>query len=288
MAKGWKCPRCSTNNGETAMNCVSCGLIRGGVVVPGTHPPGQPRSWSTSFDVRDGEPTREAPAARDDVGAPVAVQPPTSAPWSSAATAPDQDPTDAAAQSGGSAALGGGAASSGEAPSAWSAAPLAKPLWQRLPWGWVLTLVLVGGGAIAGLIFNASRDDTGEISKPGDLTVADLRVGDCYDLKDATATEVEQVTARPCSVEHEYEMFFVGEVTATSFPDSEGFLTYVDEHCLPAFEAFIGMAYADSQLDVFWLEPTRVAWTAGDRTIQCAVYHPAQARLTGSLKGSNQ
>lgn len=161
-------------------------------------------------------------------------------------------------------------------------------MWQRLPWGWVLTFLIVGGGAIGGLIFNAGRSDTGEIAKPGDLTVGDLRVGDCYDLKDPTAEELDQVIARPCTDEHEFEMIFVGSLAAGAFPEADGFMTYVDEHCLAAFETFVGTSYADSRLDVFWLEPTQAAWTAGDRSVQCAVYDPRNARLTGSLKGSGQ
>lgn len=254
MAKGWKCPRCSTNNEETAFNCSNCGLIRGGVVVPGTYLPAQTSTHS------------HATASASDVAA---------------------EP-DGSAQAGAVGGLDAGPGDGADSPSVWSATPAPKPIWQRLPWGWVLTFVLVGGGAIGGLVFNAARADTGEISKPGDLTVGDLRVGDCYDLKDATAEQVDQVTALPCTVEHEYEMFFVGAVPVGTFPGTDGFLSFVDKNCLPAFEAFVGTAYADSQLDVFWLEPTEAAWASGDRTVQCAVYHPSKARLTGSLKGSAQ
>ena len=49
--------------------------------------------------------------------------------------------------------------------------------------------VIVGGGAVAGWYFNASRSSTGEITKAGDMTAADLRVGDCFDLKDPAANE---------------------------------------------------------------------------------------------------
>lgn len=264
MAKGWKCPRCSTNNEETAFNCSNCALIRGGVVVPGSYPSSQPSSDPNPIAPgigvdRYGTAQPEGAAQRGEAARPDSLAP-----------------------------LETGPSDNDEPPSAWSATPPSKPIWQRLPWGWVLTFVIVGSGAIGGLIFNAGRSDSGEISKPGDLTVLDLRVGDCFDLKDATATEVEQVTAQPCSVEHEYEMFFVGAAPAGPYPGTDAFLSFVDENCIAGFETYVGTAYANSQLDVFWLEPTESAWTAGDRTVQCAVYHPAKQRLTGSLKGSNQ
>jgi len=37
MANGWKCARCSTLNSESAINCSSCRLIRGGVVPAGSY-----------------------------------------------------------------------------------------------------------------------------------------------------------------------------------------------------------------------------------------------------------
>jgi len=263
MAKGWKCPRCSTSNGEAAFNCTSCGLIRGGVVVPGSYgPPAQAAAWPSSA----GPGTPDSGATDGRAGAP------TKASDSLAGASPGSPEDDGLTPP----------------PSVWEQAPAAKPMWQRLPWGWVLMLVLVGGGAIGGLIFNAGRSDTGEIAKPGDLTVGDLRVGDCYDLKDPTAEELDQVIARPCTHEHEFEMIFVGSLEAGAFPGADGFATYVDEHCLAAFETFVGTPYADSRLDVFWLEPTQAAWTAGDRSVQCAVYDPRNARLIGSLKGSRE
>src|SRR5512140_2616220 len=39
MARGWKCPRCETQNGEGVMNCAKCGLIQGGVYVPSAYVP---------------------------------------------------------------------------------------------------------------------------------------------------------------------------------------------------------------------------------------------------------
>jgi Septum formation len=168
------------------------------------------------------------------------------------------------------------------------AAPVAKPIWQRIPWGAALFVVVIGGGAIGGLIFNASRSDTGEISKSGDLTAAELRVGDCYDLKDPTAEELEQVTARPCAEEHEYEMIFVGSAPEGTYPDEDAFVAYVGDECIPAFNAFVGTDYYSSTLDIAWLEPTSASWVTGDRSVQCAVYDPEQPRVVGSLKGATR
>jgi hypothetical protein len=210
---------------------------------------------------------------------------------------PDQAPSAPEQATSGEPATTGAQVTSGEqpapgAPTDWPAIemapPAAKPIWQRIPWGAAVLVVVIGGGAIAGLIFNAARSDSGEISKSGDLTAAELRVGDCYDLKDPTAEELEQVTARPCAEEHEFEMIFVGSAPEGPYPDEDAFVTYVGDQCVPAFNAFVGTDYYSSTLDIAWLEPTSASWGAGDRSVQCAVYDPEQPRIVGSLKGANR
>ena len=160
------------------------------------------------------------------------------------------------------------------------------PFWRRIPLQWVILGAVVAVAGIGGLIINASRSASGEITKAGDLTAAELRVGDCFDLKDPAADQIEDVNAVPCADEHEYEMFFVGTMPEGAFPSEEAFSSFVETNCSPAFEAYIGKSFASSELDVSWLFPVEDAWRSGDRSIQCVVYDPQINRLTGSLKGS--
>ena len=266
MARGWKCARCSTANGEGTLNCSNCGLIRGGVVVPSSYvPPPVPAP-----DQASPPPSSLAPVSSTPPNEPWSPMP--SPGWNS-----------------------GTAPASAEAPSpvepaadGWVAPPAATPLWRRLPLGGVFVLVLLVAGGIGGLIFNASRSSTGEIVKQGDLTAVDLRVGDCFDLKDPSADLIDQVTALPCTAEHEYEMIFTGSLPEGGYPSDDTFTAFLTDHCVPAFGTYIGKAYADSELDIFWLTPTSDAWGDGDRSIQCAAYHPRIHRLTETLKASNR
>jgi hypothetical protein len=161
-------------------------------------------------------------------------------------------------------------------------------MWRRIPIGWLVVAVFVAGTAIVGWYFNASRSPSGEITKSGDMTAVDLRVGDCFDLKDPAADEVEDVTAGPCTVAHEFEMFYVGSLLEGAFPADAAFDAYVADNCYPAFAAYVGKSYDDSELSIYWLAPTTEAWGAGDRSVQCAVYHPVVNRQTVSLKSSNR
>jgi Septum formation len=73
-----------------------------------------------------------------------------------------------------------------------------------------------------------------------------------------------------------------------SYPTDDAFGTYVTQNCNPAFGACIGKAYDDSDLDIDWLVPTDDAWRSGDRTVQCAAFHPRIHRLTRSLRDTHQ
>ncbi len=216
----------------------------------------------------------------------------------------------------------------GWAPPPWTAGPDApagwplyaadtRPFWRRIPAVWLeIAGALVLVGAVVGWYFigvntattgapnatvtvtqsaDASRSATGESGwlggNPHDykLRVVDLRVGDCFDLKDeVSADEIEDVKAVPCTTEHVFQVFYVGAMGEGSYPTDDAFGTYVTRNCLPAFGAYIGKAYDDSDLAIYWLAPTDDAWRSGDRTVQCAAYSLLIDRPTGSFRGTRQ
>ena len=276
MTEKWTCPRCSNENEPWAVGCASCGSVRPDLSVAGRPPdPEPPTTPSVDASAPD---AAQAPvpgsAGLDQPSAPPAAQPMTS--WGPAPT-PALPPDELAA-------INSTAAGDEGVPP-----PVAKaPLWKRLPLGWIVVGVLVAAGAVGGLIFNASRGESGEITKSGDLAAEELRAGDCFDLQDPEAEELEKVTGLPCSSEHEYETFFVGTMAEGAFPTEEGFLEWIDANCVPAFNEYVGLAYDASELDFTWLQPTSEAWNDGDRSMQCVLFHPRIHRLTESLKGSAQ
>jgi hypothetical protein len=188
----------------------------------------------------------------------------------------------------------------GWAPPPWTAGPDApagwplyaadtRPFWRRIPAGVLIAGALVLVGVVAGWYFNASRSATGESDLSGhayQLRV-DLRVGDCFDLKEPYGDQIEDVKV-PCTTEHEFEVFYVGSMGEGGYPTGEAFDTYVTQNCHPAFGAYVGKAYDDSELLIDWLVPTNDAWRSGDRTVQCAAFYPRNDRLTRSLRGTQQ
>ena len=265
MARGWKCPRCSTQNGEGVINCSKCGLIQGGVFVPSTYAPPLETGANELPRLTAAEPQSGAPSdpsalsrAAEGVGAPLLL-------------ASDE------AQSG-----------SSWVPPYPVARPPSRPLWRRLPIGLLIFGVLVVGGGVAGFITNASRSSNGDITRGGDMSSSDLRVGDCWDLKDPNADTVDNVTARPCSEPHKYEVFLATAMDAISYPTDDQFSAFVENNCVPAFTSYVGLAFANSRLQISWLVPLSAGWTAGDRTVECSVYDPSNLQVTSSLRSSHQ
>ena len=205
-------------------------------------------------------------------------------------------------------------------PPPWTAGPDAQA-GRYIPTGWwrldgfqivglILAALLLVGAVVGGNI-NASRSTTGEpevapaeptqvrtevatgesdlsgILHGYKLRVIDLRVGDCFDLKDEYADEIKDVKTVPCKTKHRFEVFYVGAMGKGSYPWEDAG-TYATQNCEPAFRAYIGKAYDDSDLYIYWLAPTESTWRSGDRTVQCAAYYPRIDRLTRSLRGTRQ
>jgi len=169
---------------------------------------------------------------------------------------------------------------------AWSPVVPPKPgvlggLLRRFAW-----VGVVAAFAIGAAIFNAQRDDSGQITKGGTLAINELRVGDCFDPKDLDVEEANEVDVRRCDENHQFEMMFTGPMQDGGYPTEAQFEDFVGASCLPAFDEYVGVAYEASRLEVYWYFPVEGAWGDGDRLIQCAVYDPLDSQIVGSLRGA--
>jgi hypothetical protein len=181
----------------------------------------------------------------------------------------------------------GDAAEGTSPPAQW--APVAKqdsrPPWLKLllRFGWVGVVIVI---AVVGILLNARRDDSGQISSGGNLQIQDLRVGDCFNIKDETADSVSDVEAHPCTQAHKYEMYHVADMAAGDYPTDQQMENFAGQECLPAFASYVGTTYDESALNFFYFAPGQDAWDDGDRSVQCAAFDPENAELTSSLKNA--
>jgi hypothetical protein len=153
-----------------------------------------------------------------------------------------------------------------------------------------LALVL----AFASACDNAERDEAGKVQTAGDLSVYELRAGDCFNGGERVAEEtgkertVNQVTAVPCDQAHDNEVFAVFNHPAPGdapFPGEEAVNKVAQDGCLARFEGYVGRPYDGSDLQVAVIAPGEKSWKEEhDRAIACILY--GDGRLEGSRKAS--
>jgi hypothetical protein len=136
--------------------------------------------------------------------------------------------------------------------------------------------------------------------EPREVDPADLSVGDCVEsleeFDQEALAEGEQFGVPPdlkvpvvaCVTPHEYEFFHQFELGNDSYPGDEQMVTLALEGCLAEFESYVGAAWADSELDVFYMYPTEGTWKMGARRVDCLLYHIEGDTLDESVAGSGR
>jgi hypothetical protein len=314
MSTRWICPRCFTSADGALAACPNCGTRRGITAVFET---GEPATSSDvgAAPVAPANPVTEPekpPAAEPSAAEPSAAEPATTFPQARPAepTAGDGGgrwvclrcftSNDEASTTCAKCGLARGAdpsAAGDDASGTWTAPALPTSgggTGRGFPWRYVLYGVV--GLAVVGstLFFAARRGDDGGITGAGDLSVQDLRVGDCFDFTDEATTEgggeVTSVRAIPCAEAHVYEVYVVAEYPAgeeASAPD-ELYTDWELDQCVNGFESYVGISFDDSMWYFSTLTPTTEGWNAGDRDIQCFLHNAGESPVTGSAEGTAQ
>jgi Septum formation len=117
------------------------------------------------------------------------------------------------------------------------------------------------------------------------VSADDLKVGDCFNVPNGTS--IQTVEKLPCNESHGAEVVHVGEYTGDTYPISLSLDSYIEETCIPAFNAYTGLDInATPDLSMGYFYPTRDGWDSGDRTITCYATQADDSPMTESLKAS--
>jgi hypothetical protein len=120
----------------------------------------------------------------------------------------------------------------------------------------------------------------------GSQSVFSIDVGTCFD-----DTEAEQVSSVPevdCAEPHDNEVFaLINYTESDSYPGEDTMNERGKELCIAQFDAYVGLSYPESDLEVFPITPTEDSWNeSNDREIICALYALDFSKLTGSMRGA--
>lgn len=115
-----------------------------------------------------------------------------------------------------------------------------------------------------------------------------MSVGQCFDDQDEV--EISSVPEVDCSEPHDNEVFaLIGYTETDVYPGQTAMTDIGTNLCIERFEAYVGLSYAESDLDVFPITPTESSWNEqDDREIICALYALDLSKLTGSMRGAER
>lgn len=121
-----------------------------------------------------------------------------------------------------------------------------------------------------------------------------LRVGQCGHvprIRVGGPVDPAAIDIVPCDEPHDVEVVLVADHPAgpsIDFPGETAVDDYAVDRCTTEFEAYVGVPYEASVLDVAYVAPGEDGWDGGDRRIACVVYHLDLEPLTGSVRGSGR
>jgi len=132
-------------------------------------------------------------------------------------------------------------------------------------------------------------DVAGAASEPDTTSVFSLDVGVCFDEPaDRDDGLIVEVTVIDCEMPHHSEVFARFDVTVSTddqYPGLDALRDEAAERCGRAFEEFVGVAYAQSELLARFIVPTEDSWNVEDRVVACYVFLPDGQPLTGTVRG---
>lgn len=150
---------------------------------------------------------------------------------------------------------------------------------------WIIYIAAALGFVIYGAATDADRDSSGAIVGEGNVDAFQVRVGDCFNDSGSYEDEVSSLPGVPCSEPHDNEAYAVFDISLTDYPDDEAMGRLAHDSCVDRFDAFVGMDYESSSLDVISMYPTVESWQQNDREVVCAVYDMEENKLVGSVEG---
>lgn len=146
---------------------------------------------------------------------------------------------------------------------------------------WILVAVSVAVWFGLGTFAPAERANgsTGQIVDSGAIDPRLLQVTDCLNVP--AEGDVRSVKAIPCSEPHDGEVYSAPMLTPGAYPGEEAVAAEAEQVCVEEFAGYVGVAYDDSVLDMFYLYPYEADW-GSTPSATCVVMSPDP--LTGTMR----
>lgn len=152
----------------------------------------------------------------------------------------------------------------------------------------LLAAGLVALAAVAGVLYATGDEPAAAPDERVEPIEQPFRVGDCFDDPGALDPD-DPIPTVACDEPHDHEVFHTFEYAQADGPPPEDIaIERTNDECIPAFEAFVGVPFEESELGFYPLEPTDRQWRNGERTVRCAILTMDGSKLTGSVRGAER
>lgn len=112
--------------------------------------------------------------------------------------------------------------------------------------------------------------------------------GDCVNgIHEGAVITTSSSRSVACAAPHDNEIIGTFDhPSSDAFPGQAALESYAASVCIPAFQAYVGVDFAQSSLDMIPVLPTNETWGKGDRQVACVVVTRDGSQLTNSVKDS--
>lgn len=132
----------------------------------------------------------------------------------------------------------------------------------------------------------------GSKSKSKQISVFDIKPGDCFEAPGQVKAELTKLSSVPCGTAHTQEAYAKIAYRAkdgsavSAYPGDALLKSFADGACAQEFAGYVGTDYLDSSLFFTYLLPSARGWEQQqDRNVVCFVTTTGKT-LTSSVKGS--
>ncbi len=125
-----------------------------------------------------------------------------------------------------------------------------------------------------------------------EVGLRDIETGQCFDAIEDPLVDDLAVWVLSCESAHTFEVYDVityegeGAGPGTDYPGVATVQDWAEQACFDRFEAFVGIRWTTSELDINVWWPSEESWARADRTVICAVMSDTGDQLTGTARGS--
>jgi hypothetical protein len=138
---------------------------------------------------------------------------------------------------------------------------------------------------------------TAATGPPAGATEEGLRsvaIGQCFELpRDDPEAQDRAVWIIDCADPHTHEVFdivdFAGpELKGGGYAGAAAVQDWAEQACFDRFEAFVGVPWTRSNLEIETWWPSAESWGRNDRKVICTVFPQSGGRTTGSQRGTGR